>query len=348
MRPTCITLAILIGSSALLSAAEGTGARTALQCSSCHPAEAAALHGADMTHALQSAKDSEVLKSHAHLVFRQGRFSWTIERDGDRSWYEVTDGSQQIRVPIDWAFGLGTAGQTYVMRRNDQWYESRVSYYKQIDGLDLTVGARRVAPRDLEEAFGHQLSAAAARECFDCHGTGGVVEGAVHTEALTPGVQCVRCHEGAQEHTAGFSSAGAPKTYPPKLSKLSAEDTSNFCGQCHRTWATIATNGPHSVVNVRFQPYRLTNSRCYDTADDRIRCIACHDPHKQVVHDAAFYDARCQACHSPTGKPGARLCKVAQKDCVTCHMPKTLLPEAHNKFTDHWIRVVRPGDSYPD
>ena len=52
-----------------------------------------------------------------------------------------------------------------------------------------------------------------------------------------------------------------------KLSELSTEELSDFCGQCHRTWAQIAADGPHDINNVRFQPYRLANSKCYDPSD---------------------------------------------------------------------------------
>ena len=38
----------------------------------------------------------------------------------------------------------------------------------------------------------------------------------------------------------------------------------------------------------------------------------------------------------------------AQTKCVTCHMPKYEPPGFHAKFTDHWIRVVGPGVSYPN
>jgi hypothetical protein len=39
---------------------------------------------------------------------------------------------------------------------------------------------------------------------------------------------------------------------------------------------------------------------------------------------------------------------VGKKDYVTCHMPKLDLPGAHNKFTDHLIRVVKANEQYPD
>ncbi len=129
----------------------------------------------------------------------------------------------------------------------------------------------------------------------------------------------------------------------PKLAKLSAEEASEACGRCHRTWSQIALDGPHDIRNVRFQPYRLTNSKCYDSADARIRCAACHDPHRDVETKSSAYDAKCLACHGASSK----LCKVATENCSTCHMPKLELPGAHHKFTDHNIRIVRAHEPYP-
>ena len=139
-----------------------------------------------------------------------------------------------------------------------------------------------------------------------------------------------------------------------ELGKLPTEEVSDLCGQCHRTWAQIAMQGPHDINNVRFQPYRLTNSKCYDAVDRRISCVACHDPHGQTERTARFYDDKCKACHSGEQAAGhatarvAKQCPAASRDCVTCHMPKYELPGSHNLFADHWIRVVRPGAAYPD
>src|SRR5207248_4550679 len=108
----------------------------------------------------------------------------------------------------------------------------------------------------------------------------------------------------------------------------------------------IAMNGPRGVNNVRFQPYRLTNSKCYDAADQRIRCTACHNPHEPPVRDASFYDSKCAACHSAAAH--TKTCPVAKADCVTCHMPKVDLPGAHSQFTDHQIRVARANAPYPN
>jgi LSD1 subclass zinc finger protein len=130
-----------------------------------------------------------------------------------------------------------------------------------------------------------------------------------------------------------------------KLSAFTAEEMSDFCGACHRTWSQIATGGPRGILNVRFQPYRLALSKCYDAEDRRIRCTACHDPHRPLETNAGAYDVRCQACHASTAK---RVCKTGTRDCVSCHMPALELPGAHKKFTDHRIRIARAGEPYPD
>jgi hypothetical protein len=139
-----------------------------------------------------------------------------------------------------------------------------------------------------------------------------------------------------------------------KLGSLSTEQVSDFCGECHRSWSEIASQGPRGIMNVRFQPYRLTLSKCYDAEDRRIRCTACHNPHGGLETSARAYDSKCQACHSgvpgKTAAAGAAIptCRIAKQDCVTCHMPALDLPGAHKKFTDHRIRIVKAGEKYPD
>jgi cytochrome c peroxidase len=107
------------------------------------------------------------------------------------------------------------------------------------------------------------------------------------------------------------------------------------------------------INNVRFQPYRIFHSKCYSD-DRRISCTACHDPHAPLKQDAAYYDAKCLACHASkeslaeskaTLIPG---CRVGAKDCASCHMPKIGPAAAHFKFTDHYIRIVKPKEAYPN
>lgn len=308
-------------------------------CASCHRAETAHFAHASMTRALESAQECEVLRTHPKLTANIGGYSYLIERQGEQSFYSVTDGARTIRVPIGWAFGLGSAGQTYAFQRDGNWYESTVSFYSALNGLDLTMGAQGTQAKTLDEAAGQIRLPKEIAQCFDCHATNAVAKQQLSLPAMIPGLMCERCHGPSDQHLAALRPM-------KKLGKLTSEEMSDFCGQCHRTWAQIAKDGPHGVFNVRFQPYRLTNSKCYDADDNRIRCTTCHDPHAPVETSAAAYDSKCTACHSAGAK--ARICKVSKKDCSTCHMPKIDLPGAHKKFTDHWIRIAKANEKYPD
>lgn len=291
--------------------------------------------------------ECRILKEHRLLTLRAGKYSYRIERKGDDSIYTVTDGQQSITVPIGWAFGLGSAGQTYVFEKDGEFYESRVSFYKELDGLDLTMGATNSTPTNLLEAAGRFMGRDEKARCFGCHATNATQGMTLTLERMTPGVQCERCHGATDNHLAGIRTGDAKLARMTHLKEQSSEDMANFCGQCHRTWADIAGARTLGIANVRFQPYRLANSKCYDPDDARISCIACHDPHSEVVDNLAMYDVKCQACHAGV-KPAAHACKVADHDCVSCHMPKLEMPGSHHKFTDHEIRVLKSNERYPD
>ena len=132
-----------------------------------------------------------------------------------------------------------------------------------------------------------------------------------------------------------------------KLAGHTAEEMGELCGRCHRTWSQIALNGPRGVLNVRFQPYRLANSKCYDTADARIACSACHDPHGPLEPSAASYDARMFRLPFHGAAHQSLPCRQGELR-RTCHMPKIELPGAHASFTDHQIRIARAGEAYPN
>ncbi|HEY3834928.1 MAG TPA: multiheme c-type cytochrome [Bryobacteraceae bacterium] len=293
-------------------------------CAPCHKAETSAFEQAGMTRALSAATATQT-----DLATQLGGYSYRIAGDT----YIVSDGKETLSVPLQWVFGQGTTGQTYVFQRDGRWYESRVSWFAALHGLDLTIGMQNITPHNLTEAAGRLASMSEINKCFDCHATGVTKTDLSH---LIPGVQCERCHGATTAHLAN----NAPMR---KLSATSAEEMSDFCGQCHRTWSDIAANGPRGILNIRFQPYRLALSKCYDVSDNRIRCTSCHDPHRAVQTSAAAYDGKCLACHA--SKP----CRNGQTtNCVSCHMPKLELPGAHKKFTDHKIRIVKAHEPYPD
>jgi len=321
--------------------------RSAGKCASCHPAQANPQPGTSMAHAMETVAECAILRSHPLLTFRANGYSYKIERKGDESIYSVTNGTQTLTVPIGWAFGLGSAGQTYVFEREGVFYESFVSYYKEPNALDITMGDQKLHPSNLTEAAGRLMGDRETVSCFGCHSTSSVAGAKLTLGSLIPGVRCERCHGPTEHHLEGLKTGNAQLFAMKKLGSMSAEETNEFCGQCHRTWAQIAMNGPHGVLNVRFQPYRLTNSRCYDVDDQRIKCTSCHDPHREVDKISTDYDRKCLACHGG-GKPGAKACTVASKGCTSCHMPKIDLPGAHHRFTDHNIRIVKANGAYPD
>ena len=323
------------------------GTTVAQDCEVCHRREAEAAKSAPMTHALQRAGESDFLKNNLDLSFRSGKFSYSIRRENNTSTYSVTDGIGSISAPIEWAFGAGIVGQTYLYRRDGAWYEAAVSFYPEFKGLDWTPGQAGRLRRNLEEAAGRKIDSAEARRCLGCHSTNAVWSRASDLESLTTGVQCAQCHTSAAQHAAAMRRGDAARAAVPKLATMETEELANLCGKCHPSWADIAANGPRGPLNIRFQFYRLTNSRCYDSADRRIACTACHDPHGRLVKDSFSYDSKCQQCHL-VANARAKTCPVSKRDCITCHMPKVEVPELHYQFTDHQIRIARAGDKYPD
>ncbi len=127
-------------------------------CAQCHKAKTTSQKTTGMARALEPGSDSGVLRSRPHLSFRSGAYVYEIVREADKSVYSVSDGSNKISEPILYAFGQGNAGQTYVIFHDGSYYESRVSFYREISGLDLTLGSRDMAPASLNEALGRKMS----------------------------------------------------------------------------------------------------------------------------------------------------------------------------------------------
>ncbi|HUI42679.1 MAG TPA: multiheme c-type cytochrome [Terriglobia bacterium] len=321
-------------------------------CAECHIAEAQTQANTPMGRAAEPASSCDILMKHPVLTCRFGPYSYKIIREGNSSTYLVTDGKATVSEPILWAFGLGEAGQTYVFEHDGAYYQSRVSFYTGTQALDLTLGTKTDVHSSAEDALGDRLEARAARDCFACHTTNAVSGPELHVQTLTPGVSCEACHGPGADHITAIKAGHAEQASIFNPAKLAPGELNDFCGSCHRTSLQVLRMGIHGVANVRFQPYRLENSRCWDPDDARIGCLACHDPHRPRERDAAFYDAKCLNCHPAAGarrnadQPG-KVCRVSGHGCVTCHMPKYELPGGHFKFTDHDIRIARPGAAYP-
>src|SRR5581483_2716020 len=244
------------------------GAKT---CALCHDEHAQGHSQNAMARALETPAESQVLREHPKLEFQLGKYSYTIERKGDASFYSVTDSVKTITVPIDWAFGQGKMGQTYVLRYNERFHESRVSFYRDINNLDQTLGSPKEAPRTLEEAVGRPMQSADTKDCFGCHAQSAVSEAKLQLDKLVPGITCESCHGPGAEHVSLAKTGKAKEAKDKHIfnpASLSPYDLSQqFCGACHRSWEQVSLMGLRGVGNVRFQPYRITYSPCYNPDD---------------------------------------------------------------------------------
>lgn len=324
-------------------------------CAQCHATEAASHSATPMANALALPAACEVLNSRPRLTFRNGSYSYEIGRQDGRNIYTVSDGTNVISEPILYCFGQGKVGQTYVFKHKGLFYETRLSYYQAIQQLSFTTGHPRTEPTSLEEALGRPLSVDEAKTCFACHSTAAVNGSQLQLDRLVAGIACEGCHGPGQKHIAAIRSGGSRDLQIFNPGKMEADSvTQEFCGTCHRSFDDVMLLPIQGGINnIRFQPYRIFNSPGHK-GDPRIGCLACHDPHNKLEHEAAFYDSKCLACHLssrnevPMKTRSAPACPVSKQQCASCHMPKIEVPEMHSKFTDHWIRIVRPNEPIPN
>jgi Cytochrome c554 and c-prime len=323
-------------------------------CADCHASKFRTQTQTPMAHAAMRPADSEALRSHDQLTFSLPPYNYQISRQKDGSLFFVTDGKQTISLPLSWAFGLGQAGQTYILERNGTFYESRVSYFPALDGLDSTPGQSQAAPSTLEDALGRSmLYGGETQRCFGCHTTASTTNRRFDPSHLIPGVTCEACHGPGAKHVAAMKAdkikLGLNSILDP--GQLNPVDQVDFCGACHRSYVDVILSKTFGIRNLRFQPYRLERSQCWIKSNNGITCLACHNPHQPRVRDLASYDDRCLSCHrspAPTGGHSMKICTVSANNCVSCHMPKYEVPGMHSKFTDHFIRIVPKGEGYAD
>ena len=315
-----------------------------------------------MAGTLIRAVDADVLHAHAELNFRNGKYVYKIRSNGGKPEFTVTDGDRTLSTPLLWSFGTGKVGQSYLFLRNGNYFESRVTYFSTLRNIHFTPTRALLAPHDLEEAMARPVSLPEIKRCFSCHSASSTIGEEFDTDKLMAGVTCEACHGPGLKHATAMQASalqqgigdeeGKRLIFDP--AKLSPGDSVDFCGSCHATWWDVKLTHVAGINNVRSQPYRLMSSKCWGNGDARITCIVCHDPHEPLSQDAGSYDQKCLACHSATAgakptkdHPGAA-CTVGTKNCSACHMPKIDVPDMHHSFADHRIRIVRPGEPFPD
>ena len=333
---------------------KGTAARVeyagAESCTKCHVGIAGTQRMTPMFNAASRPSESELLRKHTAMPFSDSEYSYVLSRGPDESRFLVKNDTQTISAPIGWAFGSGEVAQTYVLRRDHVYLESRLTYYTSLLALGITTGHSATAPETIEEAVGSSLNPEIVTLCFGCHTTGSTTSGIFDPDHATLGLTCEACHGPGAKHVVAMNNDQLSHKERTIFSAkgLSPVESVDFCGACHRTPLDVAELPAVNmgITNIRFQPYRLERSLCWgEKGDARITCVACHDPHKPLVRDIASYDEKCLKCHANSGSvPSATQiagCPVGKSACASCHMPKYEIPAVHAKFTDHYIRIVR-------
>jgi hypothetical protein len=79
------------------------------------------------------------------------------------------------------------------------------------------------------------------------------------------------CHEAAEAHLAAMAGGSGKSVVPAGLGDLrdfSAENVSNFCGRCHRTWAEVlvATSSVPGTASARGKSCRADGRSTGETA----------------------------------------------------------------------------------
>ncbi len=256
--------------------------------------------------------DSQTLQS--------GSYLYRIASDNLGSRLVVSSGKQSIAAKISWVFGAGVHGQTYILESKGDFYESQVSSFAALRGLDLTPGHSQIEAGDLKNALGERLSVSTAKLCFGCHTTYSSTNSKFDVSRATSGVRCESCHGPGAHHVSAMKAGRIDEALQAILNPahLSPVGLVDFCGACHRTGVdVVVSEGAYGPLNVRFQPYRLEKSRCWGTqGDERLTCIACHNPHKPLVQNESSYDA---SMFRLPQRPGER---VARSQPIRCGLSK--------------------------
>ena len=265
-------------------------------------------------------------------------------------------------VELRYFVGSNTRGRTYLFKRDGYWFETPVNWYAKKRVWDM-------APNYLS-AHEMPLTLPVDANCLHCHvsGVATALPGARNHFAAAPfahgGIGCGSCHGDAAEHVR--TKGKAPVVNPAKLDAVRRD---SVCLQCHLEGETAVYRLGHSLAT--YQPgdalfdsvayfvhegeigpngratsqyEALLQSACKRASGDRMTCTTCHDPHASQTSAApaervAFYRAKCLSCH--TGAKYATAHHPEQRDCATCHMPRSASEDiAHEQVTDHRIQIM--------
>jgi len=350
--------AIAAGVALLLPVAVGAADYiTAAECKNCHPSEYAtqsrSAHALALSPTIKHRLLGELPVSKAWNRTPDFSCSFEVTPKGLRA--QIDGQNQHQEAGLEWAFGAGSQGITFVGKRPGEAYlEFSLSFYTRSKVFGVTPGHERIQPVSAVQALGIPFAIYSGGgemlECFRCHSTGEV--SVAPDDSIEPGelgVRCEDCHGPGSEHRdAAMRGAGAKiRSSIESPGRLSAAELNRFCGGCHRFMAPNRTQIDLTFAwNVRHQPPYLERSACFRKSAGRLSCLTCHSPHESARrNDPAFYNRKCTGCHTSSSQD-APSCKVSQGDCIDCHMPR-VRPSEYMQFRSHWIGIYSPQADSP-
>lgn len=321
-------------------------------CRQCHGGIADAYETSGHAHTFHLTSEFDLARQLAGARFedplRHRSFRYHFDEEGLAVALPAVFGEEQF--PLTYALGSGTHAVTFLTLLPHQdggtvGLEHRATYYRQLEGLGLTVGHPYLSePVESAEHFGKVLDGKKLVECLGCHTTRVTLKDHQLVDLL-PHVGCEKCHGPGSDHAAAKQAGRAGPDVRATQRWPTAMDELRTCGACHRLPETLKPSElvRSSRILPRFQPAGLMQSRCFTESAGALRCTTCHDPHAKVSSDAAHYERICLECHRRETVPN---CPKGDSDCVSCHMPKVAF-EGVAAFHDHWIRVRNDEDPAP-
>jgi hypothetical protein len=356
------------------------------RCAECHSDVTRSYHQHPMAHSLTPIAELAPTQSYDAAVnnpFEAFGARFQVERQGDavRHRYARLGGdgrpAYEDALDVGYAIGSGVHGYSYLTVRDGFVYQTPVSWFEQKHtwGLSPRFSPAILAGRPVTE------------ECLFCHANRTrPVEGTVnryHEPVFDGyGIGCERCHGPGARHVQNPSLDPADHidhtiVNPAKLAPALREAV---CEQCHLEGAVRVVHRGRdfydyrpglplgAVVAVFVRPAaggadrkavnhveQMYQSGCFraGSADDRIGCVSCHDPHDYVGPDrrVAYYREACLTCHERKHRscsvPVAQRRRTSPDDsCIQCHMPPYATSDiAQAASTDH--RIPRRPDQ-PD
>jgi predicted CXXCH cytochrome family protein len=308
---------------------------------------------------------------------------WRDDRLVFRRYQQGPDGKpvNTLEQPVDWILGSGQHARVYVYQTPDgELYQLPIAWYSQTKSWGMAPGYDRPDHDGVTRRVRHECMFCHNAYPEIAENRDGFWRSQAFPRQLPEGTGCQRCHgPGASHARAMFrlkdDQAAATIVNP---ARLSARQRNDVCYECHLLPA-VAVQGarrlgrdlysfrpgqaladyelpvdanasdvaPADRFEISHHAYRLEQSRCFRESNQRLSCLSCHDPHRQVPPEerAAHFRKVCLGCHETTVCSGQQHASGGREhaDCVACHMqPRRTQDVVHVVMTDH--RIARPVD----